>query len=59
MLSKSVIFHVARLERERERQNNKILALEEEQNNLLDEVSTLKKDLKRKQHSGSGHGKSN
>ena len=38
--------HVARLQHERERQNQKILVLEVEQDKLVDQVSTLKKDLK-------------
>ena len=48
--------HVARLQRER--QNQKILVLEVEQEKLVDQVSTLKKDLKRKQRSESDHRKS-
>ena len=50
--------HVARLQRERERQNQKILVLEVEQEKLVDQVSTLKKDLKRKRRSESDHRKS-
>ena len=53
------IRHVARLQRERDRQNLKILVLEEEQDKLVDQVSTLKKDLKHKRRSESGHCKSN
>ena len=47
--------HVARIQRERESQNQKILILEVEQEKL---VSTLKKDLKRKRRSESDHRKS-
>ena len=51
--------HVAHLQHEHERQNQKIILLEEEQDELVDQVSTLKKDLKRKGRSESGHSKSN
>ena len=51
--------HVARLQHERECQNQKLLVLEVEQDKLVDQVSTLKKDLKRKRHSESDHRKSN
>ena len=51
--------HVARLQHERERQNQKLLVLEVEQDKLVDQVSTLKKDLKRKRRSESDHRKSN
>ena len=50
--------HVARLQRECERQNQKILVLEVEQEKLVDQVSTLKKDLKLKRRSESDHRKS-
>ena len=49
---------VARLQRDHERQNQKILVLEVEQEKLVDQVSTLKKDLKRKRCSESDHRKS-
>ena len=47
--------HVARLQHERERQNQKLLVLEVEQDKLVGQVSTLKKDLKRRRRSESDH----